>query len=218
MRRIRLSPRAGTLAAVLAGLLGSGAMMLGASYAAFNGSTSNGTNHWSAGTVTLADDDSGAAMFTTAVPSTGQVSAAAMKPGQSVVDCIKVSYTGTLDAAVHLYATGVTDHVGVSTGMTNFLHVKIEEGTGSSFAAATPCAGFGSGTVVWDTGTHPNAPSDLLADFPGDYLTGPVSPTTTWSTGTEKVYRFTVTLDPAVPDSSQGSSADATFVWQTRNS
>ncbi len=215
MAHLRLSAPVATVSALAVGLLGSGAMMLGASYSAFSATAVDGTNNWSVGTVAISDDDGGSAMFTTGVPGTGQVSAAGLKPGQAVVDCIKVTYSGSLASSVKIYATGVTDTNGVSTGMTAYVHVKIEEGTGSSFAASPACNGFSATSTLWDSSTHGGVASDLLNVFPTAYATGATS--TGWTNGTAKVYRFTMTLDSTTPDTSQGASAAATFNWQAQN-
>ena len=49
--------------AVPLGLLGSGALVWQASYAAFTAQTTSPGNSWSTGSVALTDDDAGAAMF-----------------------------------------------------------------------------------------------------------------------------------------------------------
>ena len=59
--------------------------------------TSNGSDAFAAGTVYLTDNDSGTRML----------SLTGAKPGNSVQSCIKVTYAGTLQAAVRLYAQNV---------------------------------------------------------------------------------------------------------------
>src|SRR4051794_36335387 len=76
---------------VVIGLVGTVAG-LGA-YSAFTSTTTNSGNSFASGTVTLSDNDSGGAMY----------SVSNRKPGDSVTQCIRVDYTGTLDADVKLY-------------------------------------------------------------------------------------------------------------------
>lgn len=210
----RLSGPRLTATAVVAGFLASGMMMFAASYSAFSSTTSNSANNWSAGSVVLADDDTGSAMFTTGAVGTNQISGAGLKPGQSVVNCVRVTYTGTLPATVKMFGTAISETTGVSTGMLAYLHIKIEEGTAGGFG----CTGFAGATTIWDSSTHGAAVSDLLSVFPTTYAAGPASALASWTNADFRVYRFTMTLDSAVPDSSQGATATATFNWQAQNS
>jgi hypothetical protein len=215
MRNRRSTARVLTVLAVVAGLVGSGVMMMASSYAAFSSTTSNPSNNWSSGSVVLGDDDTGSAMFTTGAPGTNQVSGANLKPGQSVVNCIKVTYTGNLPATVKLYASSVSETNGSGgTGSLAYLHIKVEEGTAGAFG----CAGFSGASTLWDGTTHPGAASDLLSVFPTTYGGGLASGLASWSNTNFRVYRFTITLDSATPDTSQTATATATFNWQAQNS
>jgi hypothetical protein len=201
--------------AVLLTLVGAGCLtVIGSSDARFSGNSSNGGDNLAAGTVTLADDGSGSAMFTTGAPGTDQVSGSALKPGQTIVNCIKVSLTGTLPSTVVLYAPSTTDTNGTyGTGLRGYLHVKIEEGAAGSFG----CSGFTTGTTIWDTSTHPGATSDLLSDFPSSYATGVSSALSPWPGLTSCTYRFSITVDPSIPDTSVAATSSATFTWEAHN-
>jgi hypothetical protein len=201
--------------ATIAAVLLSSGVIFAASYSAFTATTSNAADNWSVGSVVLADDDSGAAMFTSGTVGTGQVSGAGLKPGQSVQNCIKVTYTGSLASTVKVYASSVSEVNGSGgTGLLSYLHTKIEEGTAGAFG----CTGFSGATTIWDTSTHGGVASDLLGVFPTTYATGPSSALASWTTGSFRVYRFTMTLDASTPDTSQGATATATFNWQAQNS
>jgi hypothetical protein len=207
------------LAAVMAGFIASGSMMYAASYSTFTSTASNPGDQWAAGTVVLADDDSAKAMFAIGNSAAGRIDTAAMKPSQAVVNCIQVTYTGTLASTVKLYVTSPSETLGTTTagntGLLAYLHVKIEEGTGGGFGS---CGAFTPSTTLWDTGTHGGVGSDLLSVFPITRATGPSSATASWTNSTTKVYRFTVTMDASTPDSSQGATATATFNWEANNS
>src|ERR1700760_1108811 len=67
-------------------------------FSAFSSQTENSGNIITAGTVTLEDNDSGAAMY--------QLTAA--KPGETKSSCIKVTYKGSLPATVKLFTPTTT--------------------------------------------------------------------------------------------------------------
>ncbi|MBL7253025.1 hypothetical protein [Paractinoplanes lichenicola] len=204
-----------TVVAVVGGLIAAVGIVLGSSYSVFSGTTDNTGNNWAAGNVVLTDDDSGSAMFVTSGAGANQVTASVLKPGQTVVNCVRVTYAGSLASTVRLYASTTGDTPGPGgTGLRDYLHVKIEEGTTGGFG----CASFGGTvTTLWDTATHPNAASDLLTVFPSTYTNGVVSALASWSGPAARTYRFTITVDSSIPDTSQSSSASATFTWEARN-
>jgi hypothetical protein len=168
-------------------------------FAALSGSTDNTGNTFSAGTVTLTDNDGGStAMFTF----TNQ------KPGVSEDGCIKVNYTGSVSApTVKLYGT-------VTGTMAPYLNLTVTRGTD-----ATPsfdnCAAFvadstnynGLGAGVLYNGT--------LSGYPASYAAGLTDPVTPWTSSTSASYKFTVSVvdDNAV----QGLTSGATFTWEARS-
>jgi predicted ribosomally synthesized peptide with SipW-like signal peptide len=174
------------------------------SYAAFSSQTSNGGNSFASGTVVLTDDDAGGAML----------SMSNAKPGDTVSGCIKVTYSGSLAANVHLYAS--------QTGsLGQYLNLTVTRGTGATFAS---CAGFtadttnylGSGAGVIYSGT--------LQAYPATYAAGVVDPSNcgsppcsaqTWNNTNNHVYKFVVTL--ADNNSAQGLSGTAGFTWEAQN-
>jgi hypothetical protein len=109
------------VAGLIAGVLASGMLVWGSSTALFRGTTANPVNSWTAGTVSISDDDAAAAMFTV----TG------ILPGDSGTKCITVTYTGNVTANVRLYATLT------GTGLGTYIDTTIDQGTGGSFASCT---------------------------------------------------------------------------------
>ena len=85
------------------------------SYSAFSRSTANPGNSFAAGTVTVSDNDAGAAML----------SLSSAQPGNSDTSCIRVLYGGSLDATIRLYAT-------VSGSLAPYLAVTVTRGTDAS--------------------------------------------------------------------------------------
>jgi hypothetical protein len=180
------------LAIGLLSLLFVSALVVRTSSSVFTDTTDNAPNQWTAGDVTLIDDDSGSAMFTVTN----------MKPSTPEVECITVTYQGSLDASVHLYGT-----VTAGDGLEDYLNVTVERGSGGSFG---DCTGFSSAETVY-TGTIGG-----LATTHSDFASG----AGTWApTGgapdDDMTYRFSVTLQD--DNAAQGLTATATFTWEAQN-
>jgi predicted ribosomally synthesized peptide with SipW-like signal peptide len=195
--RGRLLPVVAWIFAFVASMVVVSVVVVTSSIAAFTDTTDTAGNTFSTGTVDLVDDDSAAVLFT----------ATDMIPGQSVTDCITVTYQGTVanPGGVKLYTGGYVD----SGDLDTYLNVTIEEGTGGSFGN---CTGFALENTIETGGT--------LSDFDTthtNYATG----AGVWDPATtpvSKTYRFTVELDTAAPDAEQGESVTAaTFTWEVQS-
>ncbi|HEY2603170.1 MAG TPA: hypothetical protein VGI67_16555 [Thermoleophilaceae bacterium] len=175
-----------------------------ATWSSFSTTTANPSNAFSAGTVALSDNDAGSAF-----------SSPTLSPGGSASGCIKVSYSGSLAAAVHLYAS--------TTGpLAQYLNVSVTRGTQTS-PTFPSCTGFsadstnyiGSGAGVVYSGTLANLSSTYtnyangLVDAPGAAQT--------WTSGSAHAYMITVSLPSGVPAAAQGLSSSATFTWEAQN-
>jgi hypothetical protein len=199
-RRKEMTRRNKLLASVLVvGVLGT--VAAGGVFGVFSATTQNAGNEISTGTVSLSDNDGGSAMF----------NIANAKPGESWTRCIKVSYAGTLPADVHMYLKDATGP------LATYLSLTIKQG--SQAAATFPsCTGFtpdatnGNGTVFQ---------GPVQSPVPGSWdasLTLNPFGQTSWAPGTTQVYQFEMLLDPAAPDTVQGSSTGTmTAVWEARN-
>lgn len=169
--------------------------------AAFTASTENTGSSVVAGDVTITDDDLTAALFTEA----------AFAPGDSVVECLAVTYAGSIadPGPVRVHVGGVTEVAGpdpASDGLGDELLLTIEEGVGGGLGS---CGGFTPATTL-TTAT----PLRTLAATATDHATGlgAWDPSGTPETVT---YRFTATLDPATPDAEQGAGVSGiSFVWE----
>lgn len=170
-------------------------------FSAFSATTANPSNAFAAGTVAIGDNDAGAAVM----------SLAAASPGQTSTGCIAVTYTGTLDAGVRLYAS-------LSGTLGPYLTLTVTRGSDPSptfpsctafTADATNYLGLGAGVIY----------SGLLSAFPTTYATGIVDPVPatpeTWTTSERHVYRFSVTL--VNDNNAQGKSQTAGFTWEAQN-
>lgn len=220
--RATSSPRTmrGVVLALILGILGSITLLFDTSGSAFSGTTTGPASGWAAGAVSLTDTDTGLAMFTVGAPGTGQVSGAGLKPGNSVVNCIRVDYTGTVPATVRLYVPtrGTTNGTG-GTPMSSYIHIKVEEGTAGAFG----CSGFAGATTIWDNtlGTSQLCASigcfyDLWGTFPTTWAAGVLSALATWAPGTTRSYRITLKLDIGTPETSKSATMSGIFTWEAQ--
>lgn len=184
------------LVGVLGGLAGLGI------FGAFSSTTSNANNSFDTGTVVIGDNDANSALYTVTNA----------KPGTSSTGCIKVTYTGSLAADVHLYTTSTVGSVA------QYIDLTITPGTQSGSPAFPSCTGFtaDSGGAIY-SGTLQNFASTKnsyangVVDYPGTVATS-------WVTNDAVVYQFTVALQSGAPDSAQGSSTGShSFTWEARN-
>jgi hypothetical protein len=184
-------------AAVVVGLMGSGALVWQASSAAFTATTENDSNTWNSGKVILSDNDGGTALFT----ATGLV------PLDTGTNCIEVEYDGNVASTIKLYAENASGNLGA------FLDFDVELGSGVS------CAVPGTYTqIVGDAGTTLAASgTETLTDFTTartDYSNGVAG----WSpsaANTTRPYRFKWTLGD--DDNAQDESAAVKLVWEAQN-
>jgi hypothetical protein len=167
-------------------------------WAALSGSTDNTGNTFSAGTVTMTDNDASAAMFTF----TNQ------KPGVADNGCIKVNYTGSVNAStVKLYGT-------VTGSMAPYLTLTVTRGTDSS-PSFDSCTGFVPDATNYNGLGAGVLFSGALSTFPTAFASGLTDPLTPWTNASSASYRFSVQVvdDNAV----QGLSSGATFTWEARS-
>jgi len=133
-----------TLTVLIAGLL-AGVAALGA-FSAFSATTSNTGNSFASGTDAIGDNDGGSAALYASSNS---------EPGDSVISCIRVTYTGSLASAVKLYASSAI------TNGTQF-NLKVERGTQTT-GAFPACGDFAATSTAYD---------GALGSFPSTYAAG----------------------------------------------
>ena len=187
------------LTALSVGALGSLAAM--GVFGAFSATTSNAGNTITAGTVSIADNDAGAAMY----------SLAAAKPGDSVSKCIKVTYTGSIDADVRIYTTSTIGSLG------QYVDLTITPGTQTT-STFPSCTGFtaDSGGAIY-TGTLQNFGS-AKNSYANGVVDNPGTTATKWVANDSVVYQVTATLQSSAPDAAQGlTTGSHTFTWEARN-
>jgi hypothetical protein len=174
-------------------------------FSAFTATTENGGNKFVAGDVVLSDNAAGAKMFDVSNIHPGG-------PGSS--KCLTVSYTGSLDALVRLYAT-TTSTAGMD--LSPYLDVKVTRG---HFTGATPdlqdCTGF-SGETGDLAGKGPGVVySGKLSAYPTTYAAGEQDPTV-WVTDDTAVYRIDVSMDAGVDDAAQAKDATTKLTFEAHD-
>jgi hypothetical protein len=172
-----------------------GLATLGA-FSAFSSQANNPNNRVSSGTVTLGDNDGGVALydFTDA------------KPGDSETSCIRVAYTGSLDANVRLFTPDTIGSLG------QYVNLTIEPGSQASpsFPSCTNFTADGAAIFNAALSTFPTTYSGGVVDFPGA--------TSAWENGDAVVYRVTATLSASAADAAQGLTTGLhTIRWEAQN-
>ena len=175
---------------------GLGAVGLVSTFSSFSATTSNASNRFQGGSVVIGDDDAGSAMY----------SLTDQAPGASISKCIKVTYTGSLDSSVKLYASGIG-----AGGQ--YIDLTVTPGTGGTTFPA--CAGFtaAAGGAIY-TGTLKNF-GDSYTNFASGLASNPEG-ATKWVTNDAVVYRFTLTLQSA-NSANNADSGTHTFTWEAQN-
>ena len=195
-----IEPRKVLLTLLVLGVIGT--LVAYSAFSAFSSTTSNSGNSFAAGTVNIGDNDAGAAMY----------SVSNREPGDIVEKCIKVTYTGTLDADVKLYTASSIGSLGP------YVNLTITPGT-QAVSTFPDCTGF-----VADGGNLFNGTLSSFAaahsSFANGLVDNPGGVATKWVTNDAVVYKFTLTL--ADDNSANGGSSALTtgshaFSWEARN-
>lgn len=183
------------IVAAALGLVATSVVWSGGTFSAFNKTSAMPSNSVATGSVTIADNDAGAAAF----------ALTAARPGDTDTGCVQVSYSGNIASTVRLYGT-----IG-GTGLAPYLTLTVTRGTFSSTPAAGSCTGFtadATGSIIYDgtLSAFPTTTGTALAD------------TSSWTAGTKHGYKFVVTLPSGVSSDAQGLTASAAFTWQAVSS
>jgi predicted ribosomally synthesized peptide with SipW-like signal peptide len=181
---------------MVASALAIGLVASGATWSAFNASTSNAGNSFNTGTVSIVDNSNSTAMFTVTN----------MRPGSPVSRCIKVTYTGSLGAAVKLYGS---NNAG---GLETYLSLGVTRGT--STGTFSDCTGFTADSTNYNGLGNGVLYSGAMTSFPATQPTGIADPTATWAQNEAHWYKFTV--DVADDNNAENKNTTATFVWDAR--
>jgi signal peptidase I len=167
------------------------------SNATFTDTTSNTTDSFAAGAVTMSDDDGGGTPTTGTAMFTANGLAIGGAPASR---CITVTYTGDTAAPVKLYATNPG-----GTGLGTYLNLTVEIGAGGSYpdcTGFTPSSTLFNGTGATYSATYTSFSTGLTAGW---------TPTTN---GSQKTFRITYSVqnDP----SAANLTVTANLVWEAQ--
>ena len=171
-----------------------GAIATAGAFSAFSSQTENPGNQITAGTVEIADNDAGGALY----------NVAAAKPSDPKESCIEVTYTGTLKSDVKMYRVA-----GTLGSLAQYTNVKVEYGTQAS-PSFPSCAGFTAAGTLYDGDLN-----GVATSFAGGYAASPGSDGS-WDENDKLVYRVTVSIDDVAAAEGLTTGAHA-LRWEARN-
>lgn len=175
-------------AAIVLGLMVSGALVWQASSAAFTSTTGNAGNNWTAGSVALTNN-LGSAMFDPATNGT-------LVPGSTGSNCIDVTFTGNVASTVRLYSSNPSGDLG------QYLDMKIEEGP-----TTKTCSDAAGWTAVY------NDDLEAFHVAANDWATGEG----TWAPSATGARRFKFTYTLQDTNDAMGDAASVTYTWEARS-
>jgi hypothetical protein len=168
-------------------------------FGAFSATTQSSGDEVTAGTVSIGNNSAGQSMF----------SITGAHPGDSWTRCVRVTYTGSLPADVHLSLGGTPGPLVL------YLNVKIEQGTASGSDTFPQCTTFNAISTLFDGSA---ASAGQSSGYAGGLVTDPAGVPGAWTTGSTTVFRMTGTLSPDAPNSDQAQSTGSlTLVWEAHN-
>jgi predicted ribosomally synthesized peptide with SipW-like signal peptide len=188
-------PRKLALSALILGVMG----VVGGlgTWSAFTATTTNTGNSYNAGSVKVDQHNGATTLYT----------GSNKKPGDSTVACVRVTYSGSLGAAVKLYSSPP------ATNGTLF-HLKVERGSGmTTLDNSMSCAGFSASSTAFDANMD-TLPSTYAAGIDGKAAGA------AWVQNDAVDYRFTITVnDDTTPNAHTTAlgTGSQSFTWEARN-
>ena len=172
-------------------------------FSAFSSTTSDSGNVFAAGTVFISDNDAGSFMY----------NVSNQKPGDTVVKCIRLTYTGSLAANVKLYTTSSIGALG------SYIDLTIEKGSMPGATTFPNCTGFSSESTIFSPGTLASFGSSATSYASG--ISAFPASQTQWNQNDTLVYRFTLTLqDNNGANGGSGgpiTTGSHSFTWEAQN-
>jgi hypothetical protein len=199
--------------AVPLGLVVSGALVYQSSSAAFTATTTTAQESWTAGTVVL-DQNSSTSLPWTAV--------AGLAPSSTATKCVRVDYTGSLNADISLYVTGfgVTYAADNATDLEDYLlfTVKGIDGDQTSDGIGGCASGATSGAQLLSPVITNVKAKDLNASWNSFASGSKASGVTGTNAGHHYVtYMITYTVDASATNFAQGDNVRLSFQWEAQN-
>jgi hypothetical protein len=200
--------------APVAGLVAAGLMVWQGSSAAFNATTTNSGDAWSAGALVLANNGTGGAIFATTT-STGLFGETALKPGSTGLKCLTVQASGTAPGTIKYWIGSLTG----STPLGAQLQLTITAAPLASSATVAPdCLTPATNVVAFPTtGQTTIASNAALTSLPTSYATATNSVSV--ALGTQRIaYQFSWTFvstgSTTTDNPLQGTSVSTPFTFE----
>jgi hypothetical protein len=152
--------------------------------AAFTAQTSNPSNTFASGTLSMSNSKDNAAILT----------ASNMKPGDSATGTVDIQNNGTVSGAFSLSRSALSNSDS-SNPMSDKMNLVVKD-----------CGDFSSGTPTCDAG-DPVKYSGTLTAMTSSVALG------TYAADEKHRYEFTATFDASAGNQYQGDSTTATFQW-----
>lgn len=200
--------------APVAGLIAAGLMVWQGSYAAFNATTTNTSDAWTAGILALTDNGTGGSAFATTT-TTGLFGETALKPGATGLKCLTVQATGTAPGTIKYWVGSLTG----SSALAAQLQLTITAAPISSSTTVAPdCLSVSTGVVAFPTaGQTTIATSVPLANLPTSY--GVATSSVNVLAGTQRIayqfaWTFVSTGAPVTDNPLQGTTVSTPFTFE----
>ena len=176
-------------------------LMLGASNAAFSGTTQNPGNTWDAANIELTNNHASALFAPTNIT-----------PGYHEEHCITITSTSTTDVDVKFYAESI-----IPSLLADNITLNVLEGSGGTnvdgvSGAPGSCTGFVPDAGAVASPVYDGTISGLSAL--SDYSTG--GGVANLAAAGSKQYKITADLPSGAPGTLEGLSTGVTFVWEAQ--
>ena len=178
--------------------------------------TTNPTNQFGAGSVTISDNDAGSALFTTTT----------LKPGATATTCMGVQYTGSVTpSAIKVYTSGAQESdAGGAYGawannatseMDNNLNMVIQVSANDLVTdPGAACAPAGVGAFTDVAAAAPGTAMNTMINTNTNYATGFASQWGTITVNKWRVWKFVYTFSGSAPDTAQSDGLKVNFNWE----
>jgi hypothetical protein len=181
---------------IVVGVVASSVLVWQTSRAAFTDETVTGTNTVTAAAIDITNEKEGQVLM----------SSNAMTPNTSLTQCVTVTYTSAVAATVKIYAKAYDN----TTGLADYLTIKVEEGTGGGY---DNCGTFATATTT--------IPTEPLTTFGTTRTSSVLGGAGNWAPASTATidYRITINFPSTVNDNdAMGDSVDVTFGWTAQSS
>jgi len=173
----------------------------GSAWAVFSGTSANSSNSFTAGSLTLTDDDAGAAMITLSN----------QKPGDTDTRCISLTYNGPPRASVVTYGattgTALDGHIGLLVTRGTMPTGQFNTCTGFTADTRVHIPGQSAGVVyVGSLADYPDSAATAIYDSPQNKA---------WTDGESHAFKFQIWTGSN--RLAEGKNVTQSFTWEAQS-